>query len=90
MYTREANAGSGDDDEMPFVDLAPHGGRLLAFWADEMVHGVNPSQAAGGEHEHRWALTVWLQALDREAIRFDAACEQRHFSSAARGLGLGG
>lgn len=86
MYTREACAIADEPaaDEPSYVDIAPLGGRLLAFWADEMVHAVNPSEAPGGEDEHRWALTCWLQATEPEQIRFDAASELRHFSSAVR------
>jgi hypothetical protein len=76
--------------EPPFVDIAPVGGSLLVFWADEMVHAVNPSHALGGDEEHRWALTIWLQATDLQAIRFDAATEERHFADTGSGLGVSG
>ena len=77
-----------DEAGLAYVDIAPMGGRLLAFWADEMVHAVRPSEAPGGDDDHRWALTVWLQATEREAIHFDAAAEARHFP--AGGLELSG
>ena len=77
-----------DEAALAFVDVAPVGGRLLAFWADEMVHAVLPSEAPGGDDEHRWALTVWLQATERGAIHFDAAAEARHFPTG--GLDLSG
>ena len=53
------------------------------------MHAVHPSHALGGENEHRWALTIWLQATDPQAIRFDAVMEKRHFASAQSGSGLG-
>lgn len=67
----------------PVVDIAPLGGRLLAFWSDRMVHGVNPSFAAS-EGENRWALTVWLQTEDPTAIDFDPEAESKHFVSMKR------
>ena len=85
MYTR----GEGERDaegELPYVDLPPLGGRLLVFLADEMVHGVNPSHASGGEDEHRWALTIWLQATDPQGISFDPAMEERHFQGMGSAL----
>jgi len=54
------------------------------------VHAVNPSHALGGEDEHRWALTIWLQATDPQAIRFDAVTEERHFARIGSGLGVSG
>lgn len=63
------------------VDIAPLGGRLLAFWSDSMVHGVRPSFAPG-EEGHRWALTVWLHSENAAAIEFDAEAEARHFPEA--------
>ena len=64
------------------MDIAPLGGRLLAFWSDTMVHGVLPSQAAN-EAAYRWALTVWLQTDDPKAIAFDSQVEKRHFGTSA-------
>ena len=91
MYTRGEGLEPDGDGELPHVDLPPLGGRLLVFWADEMVHAVNPSQASGGEDEHRWALTVWFQATDPQGISFDAEMEQRHFADAGTsGLGVSG
>jgi Rps23 Pro-64 3,4-dihydroxylase Tpa1-like proline 4-hydroxylase len=52
------------------TDVAPRGGRLLAFWSDECVHSVCESHAEG-PGEHRWAITVWLHAARPEDIRFD-------------------
>ena len=69
---------SGDNTLHECVDIAPLGGRLLAFWSDTMVHGVLPSQAHD-EREYRWALTVWLHTDDLGTIAFDADAEQRHF-----------
>ena len=64
----------------PCVDVAPLGGRLLAFWSDTQIHGVLPSHNAEASADaHRWALTVWLHAEDPEAIVFDAEAEERHF-----------
>ena len=62
------------------VDIAPLGGRLLAFWSDTMIHGVTESHASG-EAEYRWALTVWLHTEDQAAITFDAEAEERHFGA---------
>jgi len=62
------------------VDIAPLGGRLLCFWADRMVHGVQPSYAASAA-AHRWALTVWLHTEDPSAIEKDDDDEARHFVS---------
>ena len=87
MFTRGEPEPGG---EPAFVDIAPVGGSLLVFWADEMVHAVNPSHALGGEDEHRWALTIWLQATDPRAIRFDAVTEERHFAGVGTGLGVSG
>lgn len=64
------------------VDIAPLGGRLLCFWSDKMVHGVLPSFAVS-EAAHRWALTVWLQTDDPDAIQFDPEAEGKHFGSVA-------
>ena len=60
------------------VDIAPLGGRLLAFWSDAMVHGVLPSFAPTDDAQ-RWALTIWLHTEDPAAIQFDAAMEEAHF-----------
>ena len=68
-----------------YVDLAPRGGRLIAFWSDTMVHSVC---VVGGE-SYRWALTVWLHTTDVQRIQFDSAAEERHFTgmgAAAGGL----
>eukprot|EP00976_Prorocentrum_cordatum_P069275 1179476-Prorocentrum_minimum.AAC.2 len=35
---------------------------LLVFWSDELLHSVMPSQAPGGESDHRYAFTLWLTA----------------------------
>jgi len=61
------------------ADIAPVGGRLLAFWSDTMVHGVLPSFASEGADAHRWALTIWLHTDTPEAVRFDSEVEERHF-----------
>ena len=76
-------SGEGEDVRHACVDIAPLGGRLLAFWSDSMIHGVLPSHAAS-EAEHRWALTVWLHTDDPASISFDPDAEARHFG-AARG-----
>ena len=67
----------------PAVDIAPLGGRLLAFWSDKMIHGVLPSFASS-EGEHRWALTVWLHTVDPAAINADAEAEGQHFENVSR------
>jgi hypothetical protein len=69
-----------DADGHRFVDIAPVGGRLLAFWSDSMVHAVCPSFATSGdEATHRWALTVWMHTEDIASIRYDPDAEARHF-----------
>ena len=69
-----------DADGHRFVDIAPVGGRLLAFWSDAMVHAVCPSFATSGdEATHRWALTVWMHTEDIASIRYDPEAEARHF-----------
>ena len=62
------------------VDIAPLGGRLLAFWSDTQIHGVLPSHNPEGTADaHRWALTVWLHAEDPATIVYDPEAEERHF-----------
>ena len=75
----DVDAGDAGQGPHECVDIAPLGGRLLAFWSDTMVHGVLPSQAAC-EAEYRWALTIWLHTDDPQAIAFDEAMEARHFA----------
>ena len=66
------------EDGFPTVDIAPLGGRLLAFWSDRMVHGVLPSFAVS-ESSYRWALTVWMQTDEPSAIAIDPEMESKHF-----------
>jgi Rps23 Pro-64 3,4-dihydroxylase Tpa1-like proline 4-hydroxylase len=79
----------GETSGFPAVDIAPLGGRLLCFWSDTMVHGVLPSFAAS-EAANRWALTVWLQTDEPDAIHFDPEAEGRHFESSASARGQQG
>jgi Rps23 Pro-64 3,4-dihydroxylase Tpa1-like proline 4-hydroxylase len=83
MYTEDGVDGGEAPDGVSvgdgFVDIAPLGGRLLAFWSDSMVHSVCESFALGGDESHRWALTVWLHTDDASAIHYDPAAEARHF-----------
>ena len=46
------------------TDIAPMADRMLVFWSDRMVHGVEASFAPKGEEDHRYALTVWLTTTD--------------------------
>lgn len=84
MYTGaesgdESRSGEvGVEDGHAFVDVSPVGGRLLAFWSDTMVHGVQPSFTPD-EQSDRWALTCWLHTDEHAAIRFDPEVEARHF-----------
>ena len=69
-----------DGDGHAFVDIAPIGGRLLAFWSDTMVHAVQPSFASPADDaSHRWALTVWMHTDDARSIAHDPEAEARHF-----------
>lgn len=76
---------AGVEDGHPYVDIAPIGGRLLAFWSDTKVHGVQPSYSASGEASHRWALTVWLHTDDLASIEFDPEMEAAHFAGLQAG-----
>ena len=52
---RSSSAGRGGDfraypdvrEPQRFVDVAPRGDRLLAFWSDRLVHEVTPMRAGG-------------------------------------------
>ena len=97
-YGLSTGRAAGIDDELqpisevggfPTIDIAPLGGRLLCFWSDTMVHGVLPSFAAS-EAANRWALTVWLQTDEPDAIKFDPVAEERHFESSASARGQQG
>ena len=53
------------------VDLPPDGGRLLAFWSDEIPHEVLPTAPgarADDETKDRYALTLWIPTDNAEAI----------------------
>ena len=66
---------TGADD---YVDIAPDGGRMVTFWADQLVHEVLPcfdSSEAG----HRYALTLWLVSENLASI-----CDDRHPHAHAR------
>ena len=71
------------------TDIAPEGGRLLAFWSDSMVHAVMPSHVES-DADHRWALTCWLHATDPKAVQFDDAAERRHFAESVNHRGVAG
>ena len=74
ILSREADGG------FLFKDIAPLHDRMLVFWSDRMVHSVQPSVVlAGGEKDYRWALTVWLTAVDAAAIVHDDNEVLRHF-----------
>lgn len=50
-------------------DVSPDGGRLVVFWSDMVVHEVLPCLC---DHEHRYALTLWLVTDDRSSIGHNA------------------
>ena len=49
----------------PSLDIAPLGGRLLAFWSDTIPHAVS-SVYAPSVNSYRWAFTIWFP---RPALR---------------------
>ena len=56
------------NDQDGSIDIAPIGGRLFAFWSDQLIHSVTPSFAPQGRSENRFALTVWLRTASPSAI----------------------
>jgi len=51
------------DKRYDTIDLTPVGGRLVAFWSDQMPHQVLPTAphaAADDARYDRYALTVWI------------------------------
>ena len=53
------------------IDLTPEGGRLVAFWSDEMPHQVLPTAPnanAEDSNYDRYALTVWIPTENVSAI----------------------
>ena len=67
-------------------DVEPKADRLLVFWSDRLVHSVEPSQAPGGDKDHRWALTVWITATHADAINHNDAEVLQHFSELQKGV----
>jgi Rps23 Pro-64 3,4-dihydroxylase Tpa1-like proline 4-hydroxylase len=65
-----------------YIDIEPIADRLLCFWSDELVHGVQPSYAASPD-QHRYALTVWLVAAEGVDIHNDEQAQKAHFPSIA-------
>uniref|UniRef100_A0A6S9AB29 Fe2OG dioxygenase domain-containing protein n=1 Tax=Ditylum brightwellii TaxID=49249 RepID=A0A6S9AB29_9STRA len=52
-----------DKEDLDILDLTPVGGRLLAFWSDEIPHEVlATAPMADGKDEKfdRYALTIWI------------------------------
>ena len=70
---------SGHGRPADHTDVEPIGDRLLAFWADRLVHSVLPSFAPNGPADHRYALTVWLTCEDPEFIDRENSEIKRHF-----------
>jgi Rps23 Pro-64 3,4-dihydroxylase Tpa1-like proline 4-hydroxylase len=67
----------GDGGELQIVlsekeiNLTPEGGRLVAFWSDEIPHQVlptAPNAAANDANYDRYALTVWIPTDNVTAI----------------------
>lgn len=44
--------------------LAPVAGRWVTFWADQMLHRVEPSQAPWGMEDFRVSYTIWFCTCD--------------------------
>jgi len=46
------------------VSIAPTDGRWVAFWSDQILHRVEPSQAPEGLAQYRCSYTIWLCTED--------------------------
>jgi 2OG-Fe(II) oxygenase superfamily len=58
------------------VDLTPQGGRLVAFWSDEVPHQVLPTAPHADKNDtryDRYALTIWIPSENMMAIHNPAS-----------------